>query len=192
MVRPRRLLPGGTVYHAFNRGSRKGPLFTSSDEYIAFERVLAEGREVRPMRIVAYCLMPNHWHLVLWPQHDGDVSRFLHWVTGTHGRRWRRSTGTEGEGAVYQSRFTAVGVSDLHHLLTVWCYVERNPLRAGLVSKAEDWPWSSAAQCPRPDTGLIMDPGPIARPSEWLAILNQERDIAGLLLPAVGNPGPGV
>jgi putative transposase len=132
------------------------------------------------MRIVGFCLMPNHWHLILWPKHDGDLSRFLHWVTGTHGRRWRRSTGTEGEGAVYQSRFKAVGVSDLHHLLTVWCYVERNPLRAGLVSKAEEWPWSSAAHFSKPSTGLVLDAGPVSRPQDWLAILNQvEPDAPG-------------
>jgi putative transposase len=129
MARRSRSAVGGVAYHVFNRGSRKGLLFASADEYIAFERLLAEGREEWPMRIIAYCLMPNHWHLLLWPEHDGDLSRFLHWITGTHGHRWRRFTRTQGEGAVYQGRFGSRRVLDQPHLFEVWRYIERNPRR---------------------------------------------------------------
>ncbi len=177
------MAPGGMVYHACNRGSRKGPLFRCPDEYTAFERVLADGREKRAMRIIAYCLMPNHWHLLLWPEREGELSRFLHWVTGTHACRWRRATTTQGEGAVYQGRFQAKGVSDLLHLLTVWRYVERNPVRAGLVTRAEDWDWSSAGHLTGRSTALTLDVGPISRPAEWLEIVNQGGDtIVPLLL----------
>jgi putative transposase len=177
VARPRRTTFGGVVYHACNRGSRKGPLFTSADEYTAFERLLARARARWEMRIVAYCLMVNHWHLLLWPKRDGDLSRFLHQVSGTHGSRWRRETKTRGEGAVYQSRFRAFEVLDLVHFLRVCRYIERNPVEAGLVQRAEVWGWSSAAQRGGAEARLAMDEGPIPLPSDWLAIVNCEREM---------------
>jgi putative transposase len=122
--------------------------------------------------------MANHWHLLLWPEHDGDLSRFLHWVTGTHAGKFRRSTKTVGQGAVYQSRFNAVGVRDPLHFLRVCRYIERNPVASNLVRRAEDWPWSSAAARGGADSELPMDEGPMPLPSDWLAIVNQERDLA--------------
>jgi putative transposase len=178
MARRSRSAVGGVAYHVFNRGSRKGLLFASADEYIAFERLLAEGREEWPMRIIAYCLMPNHWHLLLWPEHDGDLSRFLHWITGTHGHRWRRFTRTQGEGAVYQGRFGSRRVLDQPHLLEVWRYIERNPVEAGLTSRCEDWRWSSASLLRSTASDLTLDPGPIGRPSNWLTIVNRSSDDA--------------
>ena len=178
MARHRRITFGGVLYHAFNRGSRKGPLFTTSEEYTAFEDLLAYSRERIPMRIVAYCLMKNHWHLLLWPYEDGDISRFLHWLSGTHASRYRRRTSTVSEGAVYQSRFRVVGVADSLHFLRVCRYVERNPVEARLVQRAEDWHWSSARQRSQVDGEFPMDDGPMPLPSDWLAIVNSERDLA--------------
>ncbi len=126
------------------------------------------------MRIIAYCLMPNPWHLLLWPEHDGDLSPFLQWITAMHAQRFRKATNTIGQGAVYQSRFDAVGVTDLIHLLTVWRYVERNPVKASLVKRAEEWNWSSAAHIPDGPDELRLDPAPISRPPEWLTIINQD------------------
>ena len=129
------------------------------------------------MRIVAYCLMPNHWHLLLWPETDRDLSRYLHWVTGTHAHRWRRTTETLGEGAVYQGRFGSTVVLDQLHLLSVWRYIERNPVEAGLTRRCEEWPWSSAAHLVGRHSDLTLDAGPIARPPDWLAIVNRELDV---------------
>lgn len=130
------------------------------------------------MRIVAYCLMINHWHLLLWPHNDGDVSRFLHRVTGTHAGRYRRQTKTVREGAVYQSRFCAVGVVDSLHFLRVCRYIERNPVEAHLVNRAEDWIWSSAKQRDGPDDVVLpVDEGPMPLPPNWLAIVNSEQDL---------------
>jgi putative transposase len=172
MARHHRITYGGVVYHVCNRGSRKGPLFNSPDEYTAFVRLLADGQARQPMRIIAYCLMPNHWHLLLWPKEDGDLSLYVGWVTNTHAQRFRRGTDTIGQGAVYQSRFQAVGVKDPIHLLDVWRYVERNPVKAGLVQRAEEWNWSSAASQRLGRRDLVLDDGPVSRPREWLAIVN--------------------
>ena len=122
--------------------------------------------------------MVNHWHLLLWPHEDGDVSRFLHWLTGTHASRYRRRTKTIREGAVYQSRFRAVGVVDSLHFLRVCRYIERNPLEAQLVERAEEWQWSSARQRGQVDVEFPMDEGPLPLPADWLAIVNAERDLA--------------
>ena len=162
------------MYHAVNRGSRKGVLFSNSEEYSAFERLLAQGREHHPVRIICYCLMPNHWHLLLWPQADGQLSKYLHWVTGTHAARWRRRSNTVGQGAVYQSRFRHVPVRDYVQLLATWRYIERNPVGGRLASRAELWEWSSAAHLIRTKPELRLDNGPIARPVDWLEIVNQE------------------
>jgi putative transposase len=178
MARPPRTTPGGFVYHVCNRGARKGPLFTSDEEYTAFEGLLAEGRQRRPMRITAYCLMGNHWHLLLWPVGDRDLSCFLHWVETKHANWYRRQTDTVGEGAVYQSRFNARPITSLVDYLCVCRYVERNPLEAHLVERAEQWRWSSAAQRASAEAALPMDDGPIPLPTTWLEIVNQPMDLA--------------
>jgi len=84
MGRALRVTPGDTVYHVLNRANGRQALFDDGGDYAAFERVLAEAQQRVPMRLLAYCLMPNHWHLVLWPLRDGDLSRFMAWLTLTH------------------------------------------------------------------------------------------------------------
>jgi putative transposase len=178
MARRHRYAPGGSLHHVYNRGSRKGLVFAGASDYIAFIRLVAEARSNRPMRILAYCLMPNHWHFLLWPKADGDLSRFMHWLTGTHGRRWREEGGTQGQGAVYQSRFNTVAIEDDWHLLTEWRYVECNPVKAKLVARAEEWPWSSAARHPADKESLKLDSPPFPLPHDWLRILDEGFDLA--------------
>ncbi len=99
---------------------------------------------VRRVAVFAYCLMPNHWHLVASPTAPGALSIFMHRLTTTHARLWHRARGSAGEGAVYQGRFSAIPIQCDRHFLIVCRYVERNALRASLVSRAEDWPWSQS------------------------------------------------
>ena len=129
-------------------------------------------RNLHPVRILAYCLMFNHWHFLLWPMEDDALSRFMHWVTGRHALLRRRNTQTVGEGAVYQSRFWAIPMLDHWHHLAAWRYVERNPVEAGLVMRAEEWRWSSACQANRANDVLSLDLGPLPRSSDWLEIVN--------------------
>jgi putative transposase len=105
MGRPLRIAPGGLVYHVLNRANGRQRLFDDDGDYDAFERVLAPACERVSMRLLAYCVMPNHWHLVVWPQHDGDLSRFMSWVTLTHTQRWHAYRQTVGTGHLYQGRF---------------------------------------------------------------------------------------
>ena len=92
------------------------------------------------MRILACCLMPNHWHLVLYPRADGDLSQFLRRLTLTHTQRYHARTRTVGYGHVYQGRYKSLLVESDLHFLSLVRYVERNAKRAGLVKKAEVWP----------------------------------------------------
>ncbi len=140
--RPRTAL-GGLAYHVMNRVSGKQDLFEDSGDYEAFERVLSEARERERMRVCAYALMPNHFHLVLWPRGDGDLSRFMQWLTMTHTQRWHAHRHNVGHGHLYQSRFKSFPIQTDEHFLKVCRYVERNALRARLVERAEDWVWGS-------------------------------------------------
>lgn len=143
MPRMNRVAVGDTVYHVLNRANGRTQIFHTDNDYQHFESLLLEGVELVGMRILSYCIMPNHWHLVLYPHHDGDMSEFMRWVTTTHVRQRRTQTKSVGEGHLYQGSYKSFPIETGHHLMTVIRYVEQNPLRAKLVTKAEDWQWSS-------------------------------------------------
>jgi putative transposase len=160
------------VFHVFNRAIESVVLFQQAGDYEAFLRVLTEATRRYPVRLLAYVVMPNHWHLVLWPEADEAFSPFMQWLTETHAKRWREWRGSTGRGAVYQGRFKAVPIQRDGHLLRACRYVERNPLRARLVASAEDWPWSSASAVPWPIEAPPVAPWPVTRPADWLEWLN--------------------
>jgi len=143
MGRPLRTALGGLIYHVLNRGNGRMQIFNTDSDYNAFENVIAQACERVPMRILSYSVMPNHWHMVLWPQQDGDLSRFVNWLTLTHTQRWHAHRHSAGSGHLYQGRFKSFIVQRDEYLLTVCCYVERNAVRADLVERAENWRWSS-------------------------------------------------
>jgi putative transposase len=178
---PRRALDNtnGHVIHVHNRSVRRERLFAGPKDYQAFERVLTEAIGRIPIQLLAYCIMPNHWHLVVWPQAD-ELPRFMHWLTATHARRWHLAHGSWGTGHVYQDRYGAVPVQTDKHLLTLLRYVERNPLRAKLVERAEDWLWCSL----RRRIDLCADPPlakwPIPQPENWIEHVNQPHTAAEL------------
>ena len=172
MARQRRITVANHVYHVMNRSAKRTVLFANASDYLQFERTLEAALARFPMRILAYCLMPNHWHLLLWPRYDGDVSRFVKWLSGTHARRWNEAHGTVGQGAVYQSRFRCVWVENDEHLFRTWRYIERNPLNADLVVNAEDWRWSSVWRRARGPHPHPLCGGPVALPVNWVDLLN--------------------
>ena len=138
MGRAKRIDTGGIVYHVINRANGRLRIFKKRADFEAFERILAEGIERFGMRVCGYCIMGNHWHLVLWPRDDGDMSQFMRWVTLTHTQRWHVAHGTVGIGHVYQGRYKSFPVQGNSHYLTVMRYVEANPLRAKMVETAGD------------------------------------------------------
>jgi putative transposase len=180
MGRPLRMAPGEFVYHVLNRSNGRVPLFNDDGDYAAFERVLAEACERVSMRILAYCVMPNHWHLVLWPRQDSDISRLMGWLTLTHTQRWHAHHHTSGHGHLYQGRFKSFVVEQNEYLLTVCRYVERNALRAGLVARAEHWRWGSAWQRSGGASVVPLSEMPTERPSDWLQWVNTPQTDAEL------------
>jgi len=118
--------------------------------------------------------MPNHWHLVLWPRRDGELSEFMRWLTVTHTQRWHAHFRSSGTGPIYQGRFKSFPVQSDEHLLTVLRYVERNALRAGLVKQADRWRWGSLWRWENRRSGAGSDPAlpalsewPVDRPRGW-------------------------
>lgn len=172
MPRVHRHAFGGQVYHVLNRATRRAEIFDTSNDYRDFELLLEETRVQIPVRILAHCLMPNHWHLVLWPTEDGQLSTFMHRLTTTHAIRWHRQRRTTGTGPVYQGRFKAVPVEHDASLIRVCRYVERNPRRAGLVERAEQWRWSSLWHRCRKRAPFRLDAWPVSPPAEWLSLVN--------------------
>src|SRR5919204_154999 len=150
------------------------PLFQKEADYEAFERVLREAQERFAVPVLAYCVLPNHWHLVLWPQADGDLSRFVGWLTLTHTQRWHAHHHTTGSGHLYQGRFKSFPVQTDEHFLTVCRYVEHNPVRAGLVLRAEDWRRGSLWQREqRHAAGQgLLSPWPVDQPAAWVQWVN--------------------
>jgi putative transposase len=194
MPRTARTAPGKMVYHVLNRGVGKNKLLYTDDDYLAFERVIADTLEKRPMRILGYCLMPNHWHFVLWPERDGDLAGFMQRLTVTHVTRWQKAHRRVGFGHVYQSRFKSFPVETDEYFYQVLRYVERNALRANLVKRAEDWPFGSLwihHQGSMEDRALLS-PWPLPRPRKWLEYVNEvetEAELTALRRSAVrGSP----
>jgi len=180
----------GIVFHVMNRGVRRWRLFDTDIEYQTCLLILREALARYPVDLFAYCLMPNHFHLVLRPTEDGQLSRLMQWFAATHSRRWHLKRGTTGTGSVYQGRFKAFPVQHDHHFLAVCRYVERNPLRAALVARAEDWSWSSLTQFPGRASPVPLAAWPVERPEGWLAWVNSPEpngDIDRLRRSAQGN-----
>ena len=143
MARKPRNTPGGYVYHVLNRSAGRIALFRNDADYAAFERVMLEAHQRVPLHILAWCLMKNHWHFVVRPRKDDEVTAFFRWLSHTHAMRCRVARNSVGWGHLYQGRFKAFPVQSGHHLREVCRYVERNALSAGAVKQAQDWRWGS-------------------------------------------------
>ncbi len=144
MPRLARVDIGGEVYHVINRANGRMGIFEAHEDYKLFEKLMNDAKELTDMRILAYTIMPNHWHLVLYPKHDGDLGIFMHRLTNAHTRHVHVKTKTVGSGHLYQGRYKSFLVDNDNYLLTLIKYVERNPVRARLVRQCENWQLGSA------------------------------------------------
>ena len=197
MPRKLRITDGGLIYHVFNRGNGRMRLFATEQDYLGFEDILIAAHERVRIRTLGYCIMPNHWHLVLWPREDGDMPAFIQWVTVTHARRLHGLRGTTGTGHIYQDRYKSIPIQQRHPsaaqrargvlqtadpVLSVLRYVERNPVRAALVDDATTWQWGSAWRRVHGEperSGWLADvPGGL--PADWITLVNQPQTEAEL------------
>ncbi len=170
MGRAKRADEGGAIYHMLNRANRRATIFHKGADYEAFERILAEALDRVHLKLFAYCLMPNHWHLVVSPDIDGEMSRFGQWLGLTHTQRYNSHYQTTGEGHLYQGRYKSFPIQSDEHLLSVCRYVERNAYSAELCDSPELWKygslwrWRNGAATDK----LLLSPWPIPRRSDWV------------------------
>lgn len=174
MPRIKRVKAAGIVQHVMNRGNRRSKIFENSEDYWAFMNVLAEADQRFSVQVFAYCVMPNHWHMVVRPLIECELSAYMQWLTGTHVRRYHRHRGLVGTGHLYQARYSAIPIQTDHHLLVALRYVESNALRARLVERAEEWPFTSLSSI-RPDARPRLTDSPAKKPADWTHIVNTRR-----------------
>jgi len=185
MPRQPRVFKPNRVYHVFNRRTDRQLLFPSTIAYRDFLDLMEEGRDRYNMRICGYCVMDTHWHQSLWTREDDHgaiVGRYLRWLEACHAIRFRRRSDTRGHGHVYQDRYDCVAVEDDLHYLSLLRYIEANPVKAGIVDRAEQWPWSSFKERVSGRRRIITE-GPVPLPANWSEIVNarlhDEEDVDG-------------
>lgn len=175
MPRQARVSVADVVYHVINRANGRDQIFHTDKDYQHFESLLQEAKELTAMRILSYCIMPNHWHLVLYPHTDTNLAEFMSWLTSTHVRQYRTKTKTIGYGHLYQDRYKSFPVESNGYCQTLIRCIEQNPLRAKLVERAEDWQWSSLWRRERGSEKekKLLAPLPIDLPDNYLQSVNE-------------------
>ncbi len=179
MPRTTRTDVGEEVYHVLNRANARVQVFDNDQDYQIFEKILAEAIERFDMRLLAYCVMPNHWHLVVYPKQSGDLAKFMGWLSNTHTRRWHIAKNTIGQGHLYQGRYKSFLCQQDDYFITLVAYVERNAKKAGLCNLSQDWKWSSIY---RRENGSveqkkILAEWPVDMPKDYVSLVNDEQDI---------------
>jgi REP-associated tyrosine transposase len=179
---------GGYCYHVLNRANGRLPLFESPGDYEHFLAILAKAHERVAMRTIGFCIMPNHWHLLLRPRGDGDLSQFMRWLTVTHTQRHHAARGTAGTGHIYQGRFKSFPIQRTRPsaaaralgmleggdpVLSVLRYIERNPVQAGLATRAAGWAWSSHAMRGAAEPAFPLCDPPNGLPPDWSECVNR-------------------
>lgn len=181
MPRIARGLADNHVYHILNRGNNRQAIFRKEQDYETFTILIREAKRLYPVKILAYCLMPNHFHMIVMPILAEYLSKWMQWVMTSHVRRYNRHYGTVGH--VWQGRFKSFIIQKDDHLITALRYVEANPVRASLVGMANDWPWSSHKEMIGEKKRDLTDDTPIELPNCWNKYVNKaiaEKDLGEL------------
>ena len=179
MPRTTRTDVGGEIYYILNRANARVQIFDDDQDYQIFEKILNEAIEKFDMRLLAYCLMPNHWHLLVHPKQDGDLAKFMGWLSNTHTRRWHTAKNTIGQGHLYQGRYKSFLCQKDDHFITLVRYVERNAKKANLCKLAQDWKWSSIYRREHGSTEQkkMLSEWLVDTPKNYLSLVNYEQDI---------------
>ncbi len=175
MPRISRVDVGGEVYHVLNRANARVQIFDTETDYLQFEEILIDAVLKYDMRLLSFCVMPNHWHLALYPKSDGDLQRFMGWLANTHTRRWHVAKKTVGQGHLYQGRYKSFLCEQDRHLFTVLRYIERNAKTANLIPQAELWRWSSVwwREYGTTEQKKALSQWPIPMLENYLQLLNE-------------------
>ncbi len=174
MARQPRIDIKNQIYHVILRANAKIKIFNSEEDYLLFEYTFIQAIDRFDMRIYVFEIMPTHIHLAPSPLRDGDLSKFMHWLTMTFTQRYHKKYGTTGTGHLFQGRYKSFIVKDEKYLLQLFVYIERNAFKANLVQSAEDWRWSSLWIRLKGNKfkKKMLAPWPIDIPDNYLNILN--------------------
>ena len=140
MSRPLRIQYPGAWYHVMNRGRRREDIFSRKEDYVAFIEILKETVSAWNIKIVAYCLMSNHYHLLVQTP-EGNLSRCMRHINGVYTQRYNRRNRHDGQ--LFRGRYKSILLDSDNYLTVLVRYIHRNPLRAGMVNRLEDYAWSS-------------------------------------------------
>lgn len=165
MPRISRGLADNCIYHVLNRGNNKQQVFCKDRDYEAFLYLMRKAKQLYPVRIFAYCLMPNHFHMIIMPSLASHLSKWMQWLMTSHVRRYNKHY--DAAGHVWQGRFKSFIIQNSDYLITAMRYVETNPVRANLVKQAKDWPWSSHSEITGKQKERLIDKPLIEMPSDW-------------------------
>jgi putative transposase len=183
MPRISRGLADGYVYHVLNRGNGKQKVFHKDKDYEVFVGLMGEAKGRYSVKILGYCLMPNHFHMVVAPVWAEELSKYMQWLMTSHVRRYHRHYGTSGH--IWQGRYKSFIIQQNDHLLAVLRYVESNPVRAGLVGSAKEWLWSSHKGLIGEKPRVLVDRLPLELPQGWDRYVDEPltaREIEGIRL----------
>ena len=175
MPRQPRIDVAGEVYHVINRANARSFIFETDDDFKAVYEAIEETLVKIPLDIFSFCIMSNHWHFAVRPKQDGDMGRFFGKLTQTITQRWHAFHHTTGSGHLFQGRFKSFIVQTDSYFIQLMKYIEANPLRAGLVQKAEDWKWGSLymRRINSCEASKILSCWPVDMPSNYLDEVNQ-------------------
>jgi putative transposase len=165
MPRIARALTDNACYHIINRGNCRQEVFHKNGDYQSFIELLQHARNKFPVKLHAWCLMPNHFHLLVQPDQADQLNKLMQWLMTSHVRRYHQHYHTSGH--VWQGRYKSFIVQDNDHLITVIRYIEANPVRAGLVETATQWSWSSHGSRGINAGDSRFDTLPIPLPLDW-------------------------
>jgi len=165
MPRTARSIADHEIYHVLNRGNGGAGVFHTERDYVEFVRLLEDAKSSFPVQLLGYCIMPNHFHLILRPEAADALGYFMHWLMTTHVRRHHVRRNTAGH--VWQGRYKSFRIDGDAHFLMVLRYVERNPVRAGLAHSARAWRWSSHRERLGLERTTLVDPVPMDLPTPW-------------------------
>ena len=175
MPRPRRSCAAGEVHHLINRGNKKARIFIEAADYQEFVTAMADAAERTGVRHMTFCIMPNHFHIVVQSSAENDISSYMQRLMNAHIRNYQERHGTKGTGHIYQGRYRPIQVLTDDHFLNVCRYVDANPLRAGLVDRAEHWPWGGLALKRSRDGRQLLSAWPVEKPADWLDRVNRQQ-----------------
>lgn len=172
MPRIARGLADNQIYHIINRGNRRESVYHDKYDYERFLKLLFDSKEKYNIKIYAYCLMPNHFHLVIYTKYSESLSKAMHWISSSYVRYYNKRYKISGH--LWQGRYKSFIVQKESYLLTLLKYVEVNPKRAKIVKRCEDYKYSSAYNRINNIEDELINIPPIDLPVNWDKYINDE------------------